>query len=103
MQPIKTKAQIRAELARDIAQYLTQGGEVMDVPRGISGFRDNTNPYHFQSEMAPKQERTPLDEVVRTLEARKRSKQSVFKPRPKKKLITDDFGEPLRWVWVQDE
>ncbi|HMW71239.1 MAG TPA: hypothetical protein PKD17_05440 [Cellvibrionaceae bacterium] len=103
MQPIKTKAQIRAELAADVAQYLVQGGEVADIPRGVSGFRDNTNPYSFQSESAPRQERTPLNDVMRTLDARKRGKLSVYKPKPKKKLITDDFGEPLRWVWVQDD
>lgn len=103
MQPIKTKAQIRAELDRDVTQFLTEGGSVADIPRGVSGFRDNTNPYSFQSGSAPKQDRTPLDEVVRALEARKRTKQSVYKPKPRKKLITDDFGEPLRWVWVQED
>ena len=51
-----------------------------------------------------KTEWTFLPEVVDKLEKRRQEKPNtpVKKSRPKRKLIYDDFGEPLRWVWVDD-
>ncbi len=102
MKPLLTKAQVRAELEAQMQQYLQEGGAVADIPRGISGYLDNHNPYAHQGESPPRQERTSLQEVVKVLEARKQQKHGGFKPRPKKKLIKDDFGEPLRWVWTEE-
>jgi hypothetical protein len=102
MKPIKTKAEIRAELNAQVQQFLLDGGQVADIPRGVSGHADNRNPYALQGENPPKQTRTPVDEVLKALDARKRQKHAPFKARPRKKLITDDFGEPLRWVWIDE-
>lgn len=102
MKPLPTKAQIRAQLAQETQQYLQEGGVVNDVPRGASGRTDNYNPFGQMAPNGPRQPRTPVDHVIKSLEARKQP-QSPRKPkRPYKKLITDDFGEPLRWVWVED-
>lgn len=102
MKPLPTKAQIRAELDRQMEAYLNQGGTVNEVPRGTSGIVDNRNTFAHSGESGPKQERTPLDDVVKTIEARKHPQQAAKRKRPRKKLITDDFGEPLRWVWVEE-
>lgn len=94
---------MRAELERQIQDYLQTGGVVQDVPRGISGQVDNRNLFGAIGQNPPRQERTPVDEVVQALEARKHPHNNIKKnKRPRKKLLTDDFGEPLRWVWVED-
>lgn len=98
MKPLPTKAQIRNELQEQIDQYLNSGGAVQAIPRGLSGRADNQNPFSQYSIDKPAQPRTPLTHVVKTMEERKQPKPPL-KKRPKKRLITDDFGEPLRWVW----
>lgn len=104
MKPIPTKAQIRAELDRQIQDYLREGGVVNNVPRGQSGHLDNKNPFSQVGDQPPRQERTPLNDIVRALEARKHPPAPLTKHtrRRRKKLITDDFGEPLRWVWEEE-
>lgn len=103
MKPLPTKAQLRAELERQVQDYLQTGGQVKDIPRGQSGQVDNRNLFGSLGQSPPRQERTPVDDVVQALEARKHPHNNVKKPkRPRKKLLTDDFGEPLRWVWIED-
>mgnify|MGYP006176524823 FL=1 len=103
MKPLPTKAEMRAELERQIQDYLQTGGVVQDVPRGISGHLDNRNLFGNLGQNPPRQERTPVDDVVQALEARKHPHTNIKKnKRPRKKLLTDDFGEPLRWIWVED-
>ncbi len=106
MKPAKTKAEIRAEMDQQVESFLEGGGSITSVPRGISGNTDNKNLFTQASENPPRQERTSLTHVVKTLEERKHTKGN--KPlndkssKPKKVLITDDFGEPVRWVWVEE-
>lgn len=101
MKPVPTKSQIRKELEAQVQQYLESGGNVQSVPRGISGRNDNQNPFSQYNADKPSQTRTPVTDVIKSIEERKHPK--VEKPkRPKKRLITDDFGEPLRWVWDEE-
>ncbi|MBX2858211.1 MAG: hypothetical protein KTR17_06080 [Cellvibrionaceae bacterium] len=103
MKPPKTKAQIRAEIDAQIKAYLSTGGEVNSIPRGTSGNTENSNQFASSSSFEPKQERTPVNDVVKEIEERKKNKTpSNTKKRatPRRKLITDDFGEPIRWVWL---
>ncbi len=104
MKPVPNKAQLRAELEEQMQQYLQQGGAVSEVPRGISGHIGNHNPFSQRGDSPPAQSRTPVDEVVQALEARKNAKAAAAKKhrRPRKKLLKDDFGEPLRWVWTDE-
>lgn len=101
MKPIKTKAQLRNELSHEVEQYLSRGGAVENIPSGVSGNTDNANLFTSSAHFGPKQERTPVTDVIRELDSRKKIKPRSFKPvsGPRKKLITDDFGEPVRWVW----
>lgn len=102
MKPIKTKAEIRAEIDAQIHQYLDGGGQVNKIPSGISGYAQEENIFAKSPDNHPKQSRTPLDDVVRALEARKKlkaSKSSKPSNKPTRLLIKDDFGEPIRWVW----
>jgi hypothetical protein len=51
----------------------------------------------------PRQTRTYINDVISALDRRKNKKPLLnsSKPinRPKKKIIYDDFGEPIREVW----
>ena len=52
--------------------------------------------------------RTPVNDVIDALEARREQKKLKAKvvgrrkPRRRKKIVYDDFGEPLRVIWVED-
>jgi hypothetical protein len=102
IQKLKTKKEVREEMEREISQYLTGGGAINEVQQGISGRENNSNlnqtiPF-IEGE---KQTRTPLTETVKALDDRKNKKKAISSAvhRPKKRIIYDDFGEPVREVW----
>ena len=105
-----SKADIRRELEAQVAAYLREGGAVQQVERGVSG-RDATEgplkaPPLAEGEL-PRTERTYVPEVVAAIEQRRqsltRSKPSPMtrRTKPRKIIIYDDFGEPLRWQWEE--
>ena len=106
-----SKAEIRAELERQTERFLNRGGHVENVPRGLSGKEPGEPPVFLNRRLfiEPKTSRTLVPEVVAAIEARR---QERFKrkpdrkrsrlPQPRKKVIYDDFGEPLRRVWEDD-
>jgi SutA RNAP-binding domain len=100
-----TKADLRIELQSQIDNYTRQGGEIDQVPRGLSG-RVNPNE-SLQTPLfdGPKTNRTPIPEIVAALDSRRQTKAETKKPaekRRREKIIYDDFGEPLRKVWVEE-
>ena len=103
IKPTKTKAEIRREIACQVDNYLASGGEVKTIPSGVSGNEDNVNLFTQSANFEPKRDRTSVNEVIRELEARKKTKQEPpkYTRGPQKKLITDDFGDPIRWVWEE--
>ena len=89
--------------------FLQHGQMVNEIPKGVSSRDGAGGPLKKESWHMEKSqgERTYLTEVVDSLEQRKHSKPkaSANSSRPKKprrRLIYDDFGEPLRWVWVDE-
>ncbi|TFH67427.1 hypothetical protein E3W66_08015 [Gammaproteobacteria bacterium LSUCC0057] len=103
-----SKRQLREQLRRQTESYLSRGGEIKTVSPGQSGLTD-FSAGRSHSELfvaAPRQPRTYLNEAVAALQQRKLSAKSSkpAKPttRPRKKIIYDDFGEPLREVWVEE-
>ncbi len=106
MKPKKSKHTESKELARAMDEFLYQGGRVQHVPRGLSGNTNNTSLFQQKTAFEPKSTRTPLTEVVKTLEERKqKGKPDSTKNRStntKRKLVVDDFGDPVRWVWEED-
>lgn len=106
MKKIASKQDIRQQIDQQIEDYLSRGGEVEKVARGFSGRINPTEALKPNCFGEPKTERTFVPDVVAALEARKQSpsKKAPRKSpqsRPKKKIIYDDFGEPLRWQWVE--
>ena len=101
-----SKRDLRDSLNRDIEEYLNKGGEVHQFARGESGLQEGR--YHDQSMTFEKrQERTPVDDVVKAIDERREARlrpvstRKTAIRRPKKKVIYDDFGEPLRVIWEE--
>ncbi|MBT8139394.1 MAG: hypothetical protein KJP25_06485 [Gammaproteobacteria bacterium] len=109
-----SKKKLREEIERQTREYLTEGQAVKQIPKGVSSRDAASGPFkspfrreNWQGKSQPASERTYLTDVVDSLENRKRKKvktpaPSARKKKPRKRLIYDDFGEPLRWVWVDD-
>ncbi len=104
----QTKAQARIEIESLIDDFLKEGGHVVQVHAGTSGLHNgelNTNSLGFER---PKQERTPVPGAVAAIEAKRQEKLAKNQPqkrklsKPRKKVIYDDFGEPVRVVWVDE-
>ncbi|MDO3386509.1 hypothetical protein QWI17_11750 [Gilvimarinus sp. SDUM040013] len=106
MKPVKSKKEQRQELEAQIRDYQDRGGTVYEVPRGISGREDTNTPLpHVFDKKADPDTRTPVNEVIAAIEERKKPKAPPKRPRhgaskSRKKIIYDEFGEPLRWEWV---
>ena len=106
-----SKEDIRAELEREMERYLKRGGEVKEIPRGQSGKDPLDAPLFLTRRLfsEPPTQRTFVPEVVAAIEERRKAllkrtptrKRSRL-PQPRKKVIYDDFGEPLRRVWIED-
>lgn len=105
-----TKAELRKQLEQDIAAYAEHGGDIKHVPKGesalVNGYLDERRRPLEQQQ----QTRTPVDDVLKTIDERKQSKKKSQRPqagtrssktRAKKRVIYDDFGEPLRVVWEE--
>ena len=85
---------------------------VASIPQGTSG-KDPSDPPLFLNRtlfVEPKTQRTLVPDVVAAIEARRQAKLKRRTPAPKRsrlpqrrrKVIYDDFGEPLRKVWVEE-
>lgn len=103
-----SKSKIRSQINQQVDDFLERGGKVDAIPRGLSGRDPADGPIKPSTAFftSPKAERTFLPEVVAALDERKKSRKiKPLKPKPKKprkKIIYDDFGEPLRWEWVDE-
>lgn len=109
MKKFPSKAEQRQQLADEVEEFLRSGGEISEVPRGVSG-RDADAALSdwrraSQSDRPPPAPRTDLQDVVAALEARKTAKQKPARPerkRARKIVVYDDFGEPVREVWREE-
>ncbi len=103
MNPPLSKAEKRAQLNNQIEQFLSKGGQVASVPQGVSGRENPTQalvPALFTEKAAP---RTDARNALQSLDSRKNKKNTSHTlKRPRKKPVYDDFGELLRWVWVDE-
>ncbi|MGB0664821.1 MAG: hypothetical protein ACPGMR_13655 [Pontibacterium sp.] len=99
-----SKSELREQLKQGVDAFVEQGGEIEQVAAGESGLQDGRyNPRSFGFDQGP-QTRTPVPEVLAAIDSRKKGDEQAKpkKGRRHKKLIYDDFGDPLRWVWVED-
>lgn len=106
----RSKASVREELEQATKQFLSAGGSVNAVPTGVSAWEPGTRPPPSRPLFEePRSSRTPVQDVVATIEARRESLKTRRKPvrkprsqRRRRRVIYDDFGEPLRHVWENE-
>lgn len=109
VKPQSSKAELRSEIEEQVRDYLRRGGAVKTVSRGVSGRDSQEGPLPGFSGFSPRprEQRTYLPEVVAAIEARKRKPRTSDtarnrKPRLVRRAVYDDFGEPIRWEWVEE-
>lgn len=105
-----SKRQIREQLNSDVEAFIQSGGEMRQIEKGMSGLGHQTEaPLAFDQ----KKERTPVDDVLKNIDSKREqlkeerrlksrynnSTAVTTSHRAKKKIIYDDFGEPLRVIW----
>ena len=103
-----SKAELRRQIEEQVRDFLRDGGEVAQVPKGLSGRDPLAGPHRpvRNSINEPRAERTYVPEVIAAIEARRRprppapSRRQSRRQPPRKKVIYDEFGEPVRLVWV---
>ena len=98
-----SKAHIRSEMDQQIIDFLREGGAVNEIAPGMSGRPSMLGPLKPDNSpfQEPKAGRTYVPEVIAALEERKKPKTAAAPTkRKRKKMIYDDFGEPLRWEWL---
>ena len=107
MKKIPSKREIRKQIEQQMRDYLEEGGEVVEIERGTSGYHQGTPGSSTTLFNEPRAERTPLGDVVNELESRRRPARApaVKRPaaKPRKVPVYDDFGEIVRWVWREPE
>lgn len=98
-----TKREIRQQMNIEVDQYLNEGGEVREFQRGESGLVNGKINDRSRGFEQGKQTRTPLLDELKAIDERKKpaSPTTAKSSRPKKKIIYDDFGEPIREVWIE--
>ena len=97
---------MRRHLERQTRSYLKDGGEIRAVPQGVSAVDEAVSAIHTPIFTGKPQQRTPVNDVIDTLNRRreaqlKRAPKTVRRPKtkPKREIVYDDFGEPLRVVY----
>lgn len=103
-----TKAELRDQLNAEVSQFLQKGGKIQCVDMGESGLVDGRyTQYKGGFERTQPQERTPVHGLLATIDSRRKQKSrpigaTTKRSTPQKKVIYDDFGEPIRTIWVED-
>ena len=106
-----SKAELREELQDEIDRFLRRGGQVQEIPRGVSGREPGDGPLLPGRRLfiEPREPRTQIPEVIAAIDARRQSsprrdpaRKRKARSSPRRKVIYDDFGEPLREVWVEE-
>ena len=102
-----SKNSLRKQLREKTEAFLGSGGEIKKCQPGETGEpADQPRAKGVFVSPSPIKTRTYVNDLVTKIDQRKRK--SPAKPaskaskRPKKKIIYDDFGEPLRVVWVDE-
>lgn len=109
MKKLSFKELARQKMERQVDDYLKKGGKINHVPNGKSGWdaaQGPLKPTHLVFEKS-QHDYSPLHQVVAKLDERRRQKKQKNKPqsrlnRPKQKVLYDDFGEPIRKIWLDE-
>lgn len=102
-----SKKYLRKELRKKVEEFLDNGGQIKKYDHGETGEpADKPRAQSVFISPSPVKTRTYVNKEIADLDSRKRKSQAPVPKktisRPKKKIIYDDFGEPIREVWVDD-
>ena len=102
---VGSKRMLRQDILRKTEEYLSRGGEIKKYRAGESAERADIPRKKAAFVNLGLSYQNDLKEVILAIDMRKsnlRNPLSVL-PRstPRKKVIYDDFGEPLREVWIE--
>lgn len=102
-----TKAELRKKLQSAVDSYIQEGGEIHEIPRGLSGREGNNGLLETPLFDSPKNSRTYVTELIANIESRRRTparpaSKSPASKKPRQKTLYDDFGEPIRKIWVDE-
>jgi len=104
-----SKQDMRRRLESQTRSYLDGGGEIRSVPPGVSAVDEAISPIKTPIFTGKPQQRTPVNDVIETLRRRRESQLKRApktgrrrKPQPRKHIVYDDFGEPLRIVYQEE-
>lgn len=104
MKKPKTKKEVRTEIEQQVQEFLQSGGKVDEHAQGETNQLMGANPFHSVTSAKPSDSRTLVNDEIAAIEARKKPQKTqttTIRRRPRKKLIKDDFGDPIRWVWEE--
>lgn len=93
-------------IEQQVVEFLRDGGEVDSIARGVSAHTDAGSPRPPSLFEGPSAPRTPVADVISSLEARRRSGRNgpaKNRKRPQRVPVYDDFGEVIRWVWQEPD
>ena len=102
-----SKNRLRKQLREKTEAFLGSGGKIKKCQPGETGEpADQPRARGVFVSPSPIKTRTYVNDLVTKIDQRKRKSPdkpaSKVSKRPKKKIIYDDFGEPLREVWVDE-
>ena len=103
-----SKTDLRERLQRQTAAFLSSGGKVKEFQAGESAYDRSETPPPAPLFETRRVERTPLTDVIAALDSRRAAKRARTKvvrrrtPKRRRQGVYDDFGEPLRVVWVEE-
>ena len=103
-----SKSDLRQRLQRQTDAFLSKGGKIQELALGESAYERNEIPPPAPLFQHSPQSRTPLTDVIAALDRRRAERRPRHKivrrrtPKRRKQVVYDDFGEPLRVVWIEE-
>lgn len=103
-----SKSDLRQRLQRQTAAFLSGGGKIQELAVGESAYERHEVPPPAPLFQHTSSSRTPLTDVIAALEKRRAERRPRHKivrrrsPKRRKQVVYDDFGEPLRVVWIEE-
>ena len=103
-----SKSDLRERLQQQTAAFLSSGGKVEEFEAGESAYDRSETPAPAPLFETRRAERTPLTDVIAALDSRRAAKRARTKvlrrrtPKRRRQVVYDDFGEPLRVVWIEE-
>ena len=102
---VGSKRILRQDILRKTEEYLSRGGEIKKYRAGESAARADIPRKKAEFVGPSLSYQNDLNEVILAIDKRRtnlRNAPSVpSRSTPRKKVIYDDFGEPLREVWIE--